>query len=174
MYKKLFVGVLFFTFCLMMKASSPDDDLYLTPGRLFHIARSINRNLVCYDVNTTSDGKLNTSKPINVYWINREERMGEKNGLNFFQRKMAYGYKVVDEGDDSSTVTLTAYSGCRLKICRQGTGYVCRTTINGKPSILKYIYVKVSDHNPISADYIELHGITLDADRQEVTERIDK
>ena len=28
-----------------------EGNLYLTPQRVFHISRSINHNLVCYDVN---------------------------------------------------------------------------------------------------------------------------
>ena len=103
-----------------MRASEPEENLYLTPQRLFHIARSINKNLVCYDANLVG-GKLDTQKPLNVYWVNREEHMGEKNGLSFIQRKMAYGYKVVAEGNNTSTVTLTAYNGRKLEICQQGT-----------------------------------------------------
>ena len=151
-------------------AIEPEGNLYLTPQRVFHISRSINHNLVCYDVNLV-DGKLDTGKPLNVYWVNREERMGEKNGLNLFQRKMAYGYKVVAEGKNSSTVTLTAYSGKKLTICQRGNHYVCETMIGGKKAVLKYLYVKVSDHNPMGVDYVELHGETLSS-REEVVERI--
>lgn len=177
-HRKLMIQKKIFTLCLLlallacgpMQADTPQGNLYLTPQRLFHIARSINRNLVCYDANLV-DGKLDTDKPLNVYWVNREERMGEKNGLSFFQRKMAYGYKVVAKGTGSSTVTLTAYSGRRLEIIQQESHCICRTTINGKPAILKYLYVKVSDHNPLGVDYVELHGVTL-AGNEEVAERI--
>lgn len=153
-----------------MRASEPEENLYLTPQRLFHIARSINKNLVCYDANLVG-GKLDTQKPLNVYWVNREEHMGEKNGLSFIQRKMAYGYKVVAEGNNTSTVTLTAYDGRKLEICQQGAHYVCRTTINGKPAVLKYLYVKVNDRNPLSVDYVELHGESVSS-KKKVTERI--
>ena len=151
-------------------AIEPEGNLYLTPQRVFHISRSINHNLVCYDVNLV-DGKLDEDEPLNVYWVNREERMGEKNGLNFFQRKMAYGYKVVAKGKGSSTVTLTAYPARKIEVCRQGAGYACRTTINGKPAILQYMYVKVNDRNPLKVNYVELHGQTLSS-KEEVTERI--
>lgn len=157
-------------FPVRMPAAEPEGNLYLTPERLFHISRSVNRNLVCYDVNLV-DGKLDEDEPLNVYWVNREERMGEKNGLNFFQRKMAYGYKVVAKGKGSSTVTLTAYPARKIEICRQGAGYACRTTINGKPAILQYMYVKVNDRNPLKVNYVELHGQTLSS-KEEVTERI--
>ena len=32
-------------------AADPEEGTYPTVGRLFHIARSVNKNLVCYDVN---------------------------------------------------------------------------------------------------------------------------
>ena len=97
--------------------------------------------------------------------------MGEKNGLNFFQRKMAYGYKVVAEGENSCTITLTAYSGKKFTICQRGKRYVCETTIGGKEAVLKYMYVKLSDRNSMKVDYVELHGETLSS-REEVVERI--
>ena len=120
---------------MAMFAVDPDGDTYLTAERLFHIARSVNKNLVCYDVNLV-EGKMDTHEPLKVYWVNREERPGETNGLSFFQRKMVYGYKVVEEGENSCTVTLTAYSGKKFLICRRGERYVCETTIDGKKAVL--------------------------------------
>lgn len=70
-------------------AHSRDTDpnsTYPTPDRLFHIARSLNRNLVCYDANQTN-GKLDTKEPIKVYWLNREMEPGKTNGLSFIQKK---------------------------------------------------------------------------------------
>lgn len=169
----LFVPFLLFVFLLAGTCpcmAETEGNLYLTPQRVFHIARSINRNLVCYDVNLV-DGKLDTDKPLNIYWVNREERMGEKNGLNFFQRKMAYGYKVVAEGKESSTVTLTAYSGKQFTIRKREGHYVCEAVIGGKKAVLKYMYVKLSDRNPMKVDYVELYGETL-ASKEKVVERI--
>ena len=92
---------LFLSLITVMHASNPDDSTYPTAERLFHIARSLNKNLVCYDVNL-ENGKLNTKVPLNIYWVNREERVGETNELSYFQRKMAYGYKLVSEGNQRS------------------------------------------------------------------------
>lgn len=57
-------------------AADPEEGTYPTVGRLFHIARSVNKNLVCYDVNLR-DGKLDTHDPLNVYWVNREKHPGK-------------------------------------------------------------------------------------------------
>lgn len=149
-------------FCLSLPgfASNPEDNTYPTDKRLFHIARSLNKNLVCYDVNL-ENGKLDTKAPLTVYWVNREERPGETNGLNFFQRKMAYGYKLVEKDDDSCKVSLSAYPAKKLTICRNNNQYVCLTTIDNQPAILESLYVKAKEGNPLSVEYVELQGIAL-------------
>lgn len=156
-----FLAILMALFALSTWATDPREDLYLTAERLFHISRSVNRNLVCYDAHLTNNGQLITDEPINVYWVNREERPGEKNGLNFFQRKMAYGYKVVDKGDDYSVVTLSAYPDRQLTIKKHDGRYICQVKINGQESILRELYVQASPRNPVSVEYVELRGETL-------------
>lgn len=153
-----------FLFCFFLNgiyATNPEEDTYSTPERLFHIARSANKNLVCYDVNLVN-GKLNTKTPLNVYWVNREERPGKTNGLSYFQRKMAYGYKLIAEGDNSSEVTLSAYPAKKLTICQYDSKYVCLVTINNQQAILQSLYVKAKQGNPLSVEYVELRGVTTD------------
>jgi len=168
------VATILFAFVLplCMQAEEPDGNTYPTSERLFYITRSLNKNLVCYDVNL-KNGKLDTREPLRVYWVNREERPGETNGLNFFQRKMAYGYKVVSEGEDKSVVTLTAYSGKQLTICWMDTGYVCTATIQGQPAVLRSLYVKTGAKNPMSVEYVELRGTAMEGGNA-VSERINK
>lgn len=165
------LAILMALLALSARATNPREDTYPTAERLFHISRSVNRNLVCYDAHLTGDGRLITDEPINVYWINREERPGEKNGLNYFQRKMAYGYKVVGEGDDYSVVTLSAYPDRQLTIKRHDGRYVCLVKINGREAILRELYVQASPRNPMSVEYVELRGETL-GDGTATSERI--
>ena len=131
-------------------AHSRDTDpnsTYPTPDRLFHIARSLNRNLVCYDANQTN-GKLDTKEPIKVYWLNREMEPGKTNGLSFIQKKMAYGYKVVSVAE-----------------------HICK--IDNRQAILQSLYVKASPNNPLNVEYVELQGITTDTGVP-VTEKVSK
>lgn len=165
------LAVLLFSF-ITAYANSPEDNTYPTAERLFHIARSLNKNLVCYDVNL-ENGKLNVQSPLNIYWVNREERPGETDGLNFFQKKMAYGYKLVAKGDDYSEVTLTAYAGKTLKICKLNKKYVCTTTINGQLAILQSLYVQCKPGNPLSVEYVELQGVSIDTGTP-VSEKVKK
>lgn len=153
--------IIFCSLLFSFTAFAQDDNTYETPERLFHIARSANKNLVCYDVQLV-DGRLNTEKPLHIYWVNREERMGETNDLNFFQRKMAYGYKLVSEGNDSCEITLTAYSGRKLTIQKLNGRYVCTMSILNQKAVLQFLYVKADAKNPLNVEYIELHGSALD------------
>lgn len=159
-------------FLATASASNPDENTYPTAERLFYIARSANKNLVCYDINL-ENGRLNTQSPLNVYWVNREEHPGRTNGLSFFQRKMAYGYKVVSTGDDFSEVTLSAYPAKKLMIRRQDSHYICQTTIDNHPAILQSLYVKAKEGNPLSVEYVELQGTTIDTG-EKVMERVKK
>lgn len=141
-----------------------------TPTRLFHISRSLNANVVCYDANL-KDGKLDTSEPITIYWLNRSDNPGHTNGLSFFQRKMAFGYKIRGKGADWTDISLTADSKRTGRVCKINGKYVFTTTINGQRCILTEIFSKAKSR--ISVEYIELIGTSLkDASRQ--VERIKK
>lgn len=166
------IMILLFSIIATSYASNPEENTYPTVDRLFYIARSANRNLVCYDVNL-ENGKLNTQTPLNVYWVNREEHPGKTNGLSYFQRKMAYGYKLISQGDDSSEVTLSAYPAKKLTICKRDSKYVCLVTIDNHQAILQSLYVKAKPGNPLSVEYVELQGVTTDTGIK-VTERVKK
>ncbi len=161
---------LLYLFACMAGCLWAQEDTYPTTERLFHIERNKNRNLVCYDVNLI-DGKLNTQKPLLVYWINREETPGMKKDLNMIQRTMAYGYKLVSSGDDSAEVTLMAYPGRTLTIRKVDGKYVCLIQIANQPAILHHLYVKAKDGNFLRVDYVELFG-QEEVSRSSVSERV--
>jgi len=144
----------------------------VSENRLFHIERSINRNLVCYDVNF-SDGALNMKQPLDVYWVNQEERAGEVKGLSAIEKKFAYGYKVVSRGEDTANVTLSAYPGRELTIRKQGEKYICTVMIDGQLAILQKLYVKAKEGNSLSVEYVELTGNSIHTGK-EVAERVAK
>lgn len=170
--KQILTILLCYCFIAATYASNPDENTYPTPERLFYIARSANKNLVCYDINL-ENGKLNTQSPLNVYWVNREEHPGKTSGLTYIQRKMAYGYKLVSEGDDSCDITLSAYPTKKLTICKRGSKYVCLATIDNQQAILESLYVKAKSGNPLSVEYVELQGVTTNTGTN-VTERVKK
>ena len=155
-----------------LHADNLDGNTYETAERLFYITRSANKNLVCYDVNLVN-GKMNAKDPLKVYWVNREEHPGKTNGLNFIQRKMAYGYKLVSGNEKSCTCILTAYPARQLTITQRDNEYICLININNQQAILQSLYVKANPKNPLSVEYVELRGISVST-KQPLTERVKK
>ena len=165
----LLIGFFLFASFVSILAVTPEEDTYPTPERLFYIARSLNRNLVCYDANW-KDGKLDLEEPIEVYWLNRTDRPGYTNGLNFIQRKLVYGYKVKQKGNDTCQVTLSAYPR-DITIRKAGDAYQAFVYINGSPARLESLFVQLKPNSSVSVDYVELQGYSVSTGKR-VTERI--
>ena len=165
----LLIGFFLFASFVSILAVTPEEDTYPTPERLFYIARSLNRNLVCYDANL-KEGKLNLEEPIEVYWLNRTDRPGYTNGLNFIQRKLVYGYKVKQKGNDTCRVTLSAYPR-DITIRKAGDAYQAFIDINGSPARLVSLFVQLKPNSSVSVDYVELQGYSVSTGKR-VTERI--
>lgn len=125
--------------------------------RMFHISRSVNKNWVCYDARV-KNGKLDTKDPVHVYWHNNEERPGAENELSYFQRQMAYGYKVLKHSNNEVEYRLTAYKKRSMTLCKRNNHWVSLVKINNRECVLKEIYVKTKDGNPMKVQYIMLIG----------------
>ncbi len=134
---------------------------YSTNKRLFHIERSKNLNIVCYDIKLNSSGEWDVSDPIKVYWVNREENPGKTNGLSAIQKKLAYGYKLLSHDKNSCTISLHACPDKHITIKINEKTYCCQISINGQEAELKKVYVKSSDNNSLKVEYVELFGIDL-------------
>ncbi len=150
-----------FTLINLISSSYSQENTYPTDERLFHIERSKNRNLVCYDVKLNPDGEWKTSDPVKVYWVNREETPGKMNGLSAIQKKLAYGYKLKSHGEDSCVIALNACSDRPITVKKEEKKYCCRMIINGLFSELKSVYVKAQDGNSLKVEYVELVGKDL-------------
>ena len=144
----------------VISASGPPDDTYQTENRLFHVERSKNKNIVCYDFNDHMANK--TDDPVYIYWINREERPGQPGELSYIQRKMAYGYSVLDKTNGVITIELNAVKSKKLLIRQEGSRYICQVDINQQPSVLQKVYVKTKSNNSIQVEYVDIFGNSLD------------
>ena len=147
-----------------------NDNTYSTEKRLFHIERSKNKNIVCYDLNTDVTGIPDEKKPLEVYWINREEHPGRRGKLSFIQEKLAYGYTVKGKQNGIISIELNAAKNRRITIERYEEKYFCRIEINQQPSILQKIYVKTKTNNSLKVEYVDIEGFDL-ASGASVTER---
>ena len=147
-----------------------NDNTYGTEKRLFHIERSKNKNIVCYDLNIDTAGVPDEKKPLTVYWINREEHPGQRDELNFIQERFAYGYTVKGKQNGIISIELNAAKNRTITIERNQDKYVCMIEINKRPSVLQKLYVKSKPNNSLQVEYVDIHGFDLTTGAS-VTER---
>jgi hypothetical protein len=138
---------------------------------LFRVERSTNNNYVRYDARTRADGSLDPKTPMIAYWILPSEK-GRREGLTWLEEKVAYGFSAA-RVPDGYTVTLVAFDRRKLAIRRGAASWHAEVTIQGKPAILRRIWVQASDTvlGP-RVDRIELTGVDR-ATRELLSERID-
>jgi hypothetical protein len=138
--------------------------VYPTPpnngGRLFYLQRTANTNTIVYDLNFADDGKLDPDEPIKGYWIRYAEK-GQKQELNYIQRKFAYGLtaKVLNNGNYD--IRFVSYKKFPLTLMKSEDGkYHIFALIAQKQVILNRIFVKIDGGSfwfP-NVSYVEMKG----------------
>ena len=84
-------------------------------------------------------------EPINMYWVKNTDG-GKKEGLNYAQKKLAYGLKYVKKEDDEIKFQFVSY-GKRTFILRKLKGkseYNVITYLNNKTVIVNRIYIHIT------------------------------
>jgi hypothetical protein len=108
---------------------------------LFVIERSTNANVVHYDARLTPSGELDSSQPIDAYWI-MQAADGRREELNGIERSRAYGFTVTPGGDSHSVrIELVAQKRRTIEVHRDGNTVRAETTIAGRRAYLTRIYV---------------------------------
>lgn len=143
-------------------------------GRLFHIERSKNANIVAYDVRLNPRGTIDTSNPIDGYWVRLAER-GQRQELGTFEKRLAYGWETKPGGEDKLVLTLKALPKRPIVVERGSRGYEARLPIDGVSARLTTAYVKSREGGVLpKVEYIDLIGYRLDNGqpiRERITER---
>ena len=85
-----------------------------TDKMLFYLQRSFNKNTIIFESEILSDNKLNSERPVKMYWIRYEEdgRIAE---LSFIQRKI-FGLKCTSIDETKSSFLLVNSRFSRLEI----------------------------------------------------------
>lgn len=124
---------------------------------LFVIERNKNANAIYYDANIVG-GKINDKTPLDVYYIHYATD-GNRCELNSIERKLAYGYKVIDKNERNITLQLVAYNKRNILLFQDihGKTYAL-ININGKDAYLKKIFVFAKPKLYTSVEYVELYG----------------
>jgi hypothetical protein len=112
-------------------------------GSLFYLQRTSNLNTIVYDLNINSDGKPDEDEPIKAYWIRYSEK-GQKQDLNYIQRKFAYGVSSKQLNGEKYDIRFVSYKKYPLTLMKAADGkYHIFALIAQKQVILNRIFVKI-------------------------------
>lgn len=138
---------------------------------LFTLARSTNANVLKYAVRTTKSGQLETSNPVEAYWLMLAEN-GRREELTWAERQLAYGFSTSALANDTFKLRLTACATRELRVRAANGAYVAELDIARQPARLQRIFVQLEEHTLMPrVRHVEIYGITADGHR--VGERID-
>ncbi len=180
--RKTDIGMVLLFFALGAKAQEGDFDKQVAVDRLpvpnekqqlFYLQRDPDENTLVYQLNMTG-GAVDPDEPVSVYWIRYAED-GQKKGLNFVQRTMAYGisHKALGNGDFELRLVSYKTLPLRLSYCKERKDYRVLATINDREAILDRIFVRIKGGSMFTPDiaYYELSGRDT-ATLAKVTQRI--
>jgi hypothetical protein len=129
-------------------------------NKLFYVQRDPNTNTVIYELNSDNSGELDVKDPLHVYWIKYAER-GQKEELNYIQRKFAYGITAKEIQKDEFDIRFVAYKKMTMNLLKSTDGkYHIFATIAKKQAILNRIFVKIDGGSFWIPNivYVELKG----------------
>ncbi|OPX34874.1 MAG: hypothetical protein B1H12_09775 [Desulfobacteraceae bacterium 4484_190.2] len=128
-------------------------------GHLFSIERSKNANVVHYHAQLTPEGRLKPEKPVIAFWI-MNANSGEKEDLNWVEKKMAYGFSVeYDTKGDFWIMDLVADIQRTIKIYKSNGKYRAEILIDGHPAFIDRIYIKsIEGGIRPKVEYMEFFG----------------
>ena len=125
---------------------------------LFVIERNKNSNTIYYDANLSVNGKLNPSKPIDVYYIHyaTDSKRAE---LSLLEQNIAYGFTFEKNSIGGFYIKLKAYKKRYISLFQDvnNKAYAIMK-INGTDALIKKIYVFAKPNLYTSVVYVELNG----------------
>lgn len=142
----------------------------LQSRELFTLARNTNANVLKYAARIGKDGQLDSSDPIEAYWLMLAEN-GRREELTWTERHLAYGFSTSNKSGLGCVVRLTACPERELRVRAVGGSYRAETMIAKQTAALKRIFVYAEPHALLpSVRYVEISG--TNASGKPVTERI--
>lgn len=143
-------------------------------NQLFYLQRDPNTNTIICELNVDSDGELNKKDPIKVYWL-RYGNKGEREELNYIQRKFAYGIQSKAIGNDQYELRFVSHKKLPMYLMKSAEDkkYRVYVTVNNKKIQLERIFLRIEGGSfwlP-NVKYVELKGINT-ANKSQIIERI--
>lgn len=132
---------------------------------MFYIQKNQNFNTVAYELNLHQNGDLNKDYPLHPYWIKYTDG-GEIKELNFYQNKLAYGYKSKKINADTFEFQFVSYKDITFYLAKTKQDvFKVHCTINNEMSVLNNIYVYAEEFGVFpSVKFIEFYGQKINSD----------
>jgi hypothetical protein len=135
-----------------------------TRQSLFFIERSKNANIVQYDAQVDSSGRLVRDEPVVAYWIRLAEQ-GQEKELSWMQWLFAFGFDTKFT-PENGIVGLEMNAGIDrlISIVRDGERFRARVVIDGFQAYLDRVFIKSQRKGFfVDVDYIELFGEDIES-----------
>lgn len=128
-------------------------------NQLFYLQRTSNTNTIIYELNF-ENGVLNANEPVHVYWLRYNDK-GQKEELNYIQKKFAYGIKSRLVSKDKYELNFVSYKRYPMYLVKGSNNkYNVFGTINQKQAIMNRIFVKINGGSfwTPNVEYVEIKG----------------
>ncbi len=135
------------------------------PELLFYIQRNQNHNTVVYEVNYNSGQLLNLTEPILVHWLRFEnQKVVEKQSLNYIQKKLAYGYRFKVISNELISFEIISYDDMKFYLGKNAEGrFKVYFIDNGLNIVLESIYIYAEDLGVFpQVKWAEIFGVVSD------------
>lgn len=131
----------------------------VTANTLFYIQRSSNTNTVMYEVNREGQQAIDSKNPVQVFWIRYAER-GQRQGLNYLERTLAYGVRCEPANAGKFMLRFVASKKRWAEISLGPDGRAQAVMLIGKKmSQLHKIFVQVAETSWLpKVQYVEFFG----------------
>lgn len=153
---------------LVLLSSFQDGSTIRNFKHSFKIERSKDANQIVYDINLTTDNKLNKDIPIKIYWIKHTNK-GKIEPLTWIQQRYAYGLKYLEKSESGAVFQFVSYNKRSFSITKDLAGnYSVSTVSKNKPLQLSLIFIQLDGGTfwVPKISRIELHGKDIETNKK--------
>ncbi|MFC3562625.1 DUF4833 domain-containing protein [Pedobacter jamesrossensis] len=144
-------------------------------NQLFYLQRDPNTNTIICQLNVDKHGEVNTTNPVNVFWMRYDDN-GEKKELSYIQRKFAYGILTKNFGNGQFELRFTSHKKLPMYLNKSAADkrYHVFATINNKKVQVERIFLRIEGGSfwlP-NVKYVEIKGFDANQPSKVLVERI--
>lgn len=150
-------------------------DLPVPPdgGMLFYVQQAIDKNILVYAARQQPNGRLDPSRPVEVFWRRYNDDEGRKRDISFFERVFAFGVSTERVADGRYSTRIAGYRE-RDAIVDIGPDGKPRALLKAGPRTIRVVYAYAMAEKGRfipKVHYVDIHGFDIDTN-EAVRERV--